>query len=147
MKPNNVVARFRDGRVLKGSSLNIDPNRPTCHLRTDDHDVQVLRLKELKALFVVKCPDGNATFEESFDCTPGDIRLLGAAKIAVHFEDGETIVGMSTHYPPSDSSLFFMVPIDPKSNNIRILVNLDAVTSVERVEAGAPSIAPVVGSR
>lgn len=146
MKSNNVVARYRDGRILKGSSLNIDPNRPTFHLRTEDDGVKILMLRELKALFVVKDPNGNAMFEESFDPTPGDVRLLGSITIAVHFEDGETIVGMSRSYPPVASSFFFMVPIDPKSNNIRILVNLDAVKGVDRVEVDAPPVARAVGS-
>jgi len=148
MKPNNVVARFRDGRILKGSSLNVDPNRPTCHLRTDDGEVVVVRLRDLKALFFVKDPGGNAAHQESFEATPGDARLVGAKRVAARFEDGETIVGMTNSWPPV-GQLFFMVPIDPKSNNVRILVNLDAVTQIERVDTGtaASAVAPIVGKR
>ncbi|MHB1327610.1 MAG: DUF6982 domain-containing protein [Gemmatimonadales bacterium] len=148
MKPNNVVARFRDGRILKGSSLNVDPNRPTCHLRTDDGEAVVIRLRDLKALFFVKDPGGNSAHQESFEATPGDARLVGAKRVAARFEDGETIVGMTNSWPPV-GQLFFMVPIDPKSNNLRILVNLDAVTQIERVDTGtaASAAAPIVGKR
>ena len=146
MKPNIVVARFRDGRVLKGSSLNVDPNRATFHLRTENGEVVVVRLQDLKALFFVKDPSGNSVFQESFEATPGDARLVGAKRISARFEDGETVVGMTHRWPLTGDS-FFMVPIDPKSNNLRILVNRAALAQVERVDPGAaaPAAAPVVG--
>jgi len=146
MKPNIVVARFLDGRILKGSSLNVDPSKPTFHLRTENGEAVVVRLQDLKALFFVKDPGGNAEFQESFEATPGDARLVGAKRISARFDDGETIVGMTNRWPVTGDS-FFMVPIDPKSNNLRILVNRTAVTQIERVDAGAAvsAAAPIVG--
>jgi hypothetical protein len=125
---NQVVARFRDGRILKGTSLNVDPTKPTFHVRTKDGPVEVV-LAELKALFFVKDHTGNAQHQEAAAATPGDARLVGGHKLAVKFQDGEIVVGLANRFPPL-GKLFFMIPIDPKSNNIRILVNREATVSI-----------------
>lgn len=129
MVTNLVVARFRDGKTLKGTSLNVDPAKPTCHIRTADRGAVEVRLIDLKALFFVKDPTGNAAHNEATEATSGDPRLVGAKRVAVKFEDGETVVGMSNRFPPL-GNFFFMIPIDPKSNNIRILVNRAATKSI-----------------
>ena len=56
MIPNNrVVAHFLDGRVIKGTTSNFFPNRPTFHLLAvgagQDTEVQC---RQLKAVFFVK---------------------------------------------------------------------------------------------
>jgi len=129
MITNHVVARFRDGTTLKGISLNVDPAKPTCHVRGDDQKVAEVRFLDLKALFFVKNPDGNSAHHEATDPTPGDPRLVGGHRIAVRFEDGETIVGVSNRFPPLGKN-FYMLPIDPKSNNLRILVNRAATVAI-----------------
>jgi len=128
MTNNHVVARFRDGRTIKGSTLNVDTSRPTFHVRTAKGPVEVI-LSELKALFFVKDASGNPAHNEATEPTPGDPRLHGAFKLVVRFEDGEQIVGMANRFPPL-GKYFFMLPIDPKSNNIRILVNRSATRSI-----------------
>jgi hypothetical protein len=133
MISNLVVARFRDGRTLKGTSLNVDPAKPTLHVRTAQGAVEV-RLADLKALFFVKDPTGNSAHQEATAPTAGDPRLVGAKKIAVKFEDREIVVGMANRFPPL-GNFFFMIPIDPKSNNIRILVNRAATVSITEATA------------
>ncbi|MEZ4457089.1 MAG: hypothetical protein R2882_11155 [Gemmatimonadales bacterium] len=125
---NHVVARFRDGKTLKGTSLNVDPARPTFHVRTENGAVEV-KLMDLKALFFVKDPLGNPAHNEATEATPGDQRLLGGKRVAIRFEDRETIVGVANRFPPL-GKFFFMLPIDPKSNNIRILVNRAATVAI-----------------
>jgi Family of unknown function (DUF6982) len=125
---NNVVARFVDGRVLKGTSLNVDPNKPAFHVRTLDGPVEV-KLADLKALFFVKSLDGNAAHDEAMAPTDGDPRLVGGKPVAVIFKDREKIVGVTNRFPPN-KPFFFMLPIDPRSNNIRILVNKGAAISI-----------------
>ena len=136
MITNHVVARFRDGTTLKGTSLNVDPTKKTCHIRGGDQKVAEVKFIDLKALFFVKDPSGNPAHHEATDPTPGDPRLVGGHKIAVRFADGETIVGMSNRFPPLGNN-FFMLPIDPKSNNLRILVNRGATVAITE----APSTA------
>jgi hypothetical protein len=132
MISNLVVARFRNGTTLKGTSLNVDPTKPTFHVRTPDQGAVEVRLADLKALFFVKDPTGNAAHNEGTEPTAGDPRLVGARKIAITFDDRETIVGMANRFPPL-GNYFFMLPIDPKSNNIRILVNRAATVSITEV--------------
>jgi hypothetical protein len=60
---NEVVARYLDGRVVKGVSLDVDPARPVCHIRTGQGSQEV-KLKELKALFFVKDLLGDAARDE-----------------------------------------------------------------------------------
>lgn len=135
MSANLVVARFRDGRTIKGTSLNVDVAKPTFHVKAEGGAVEI-RLVDLKALFFVKDPVGNAAHNEATDPTTGDPRLVGAKRVAVRFEDGETITGMSNRFPPL-GKYFFMLPIDPKSNNVRILVNRAATVAI--TEAAQPA--------
>jgi hypothetical protein len=77
---NQVVARFRDGRTLKGTSLNVDPARPTFHVRTAAGPVEVV-LAELKALFFVKDHAGDPKHQEAAAPTRGDARLVGGHRL------------------------------------------------------------------
>ncbi len=52
---NLVVARYLDGRVLKGATHDFSPNRPGFHVEVDGTgEVIELRCRNLKALFFVK---------------------------------------------------------------------------------------------
>jgi hypothetical protein len=114
---------------VKGTTLNVDPAKPAVHVTTDDQGTVQVKLTELKALFFVKDKRGDPAHNEAVEPTPGDPRLLGGRRIAVRFEDGETVVGMSNRFPPL-GQFFYVTPIDPKSNNVRILVNRTATTSI-----------------
>jgi len=126
-----LVARFLDGRVLKGTSMDVAANRPRFHLRpADGGPVEDVALSGLKALFFVKSLDGDPARDEVHTLSPGDPRARGSRLVAVRFADGEEIVGLTIRYPPV-STFYFITPVDPESNNIRMLVNGDAVTSTE----------------
>jgi hypothetical protein len=130
---NKIVARYRDGRTVKGASMDIDPGRPVCHVRTPENGKTVeVRLKDLKALFFVRSLEGDSTRDESRTPDPRDPRSRGSKLITLMFEDGEVMVGLTNRYPPN-RPFFFILPIDPGSNNLRMLVNGDAVTSMEAV--------------
>ena len=130
---NNVVARFKDGRVLKGTSLAIDPTRPAFPLRPRDGKAAVeVAFSDLKALFFVRSLDGDANHNDAITLIPGDPRARGSKQVKLKFEDGEVLLGLVNGYPPA-RPFFFMNPVDPASNNVRILVNRAAVTSMEAV--------------
>jgi hypothetical protein len=59
---------------------------------------------------------------------------MGARRVRVLFEDGEEVVGLMNRFPPI-TPFFFMLPIDPESNNIRILINGAAVKAMVEVTA------------
>lgn len=126
---NMVVARYADGRTVKGSSLDVDPNRPKCHVRTAEGEMVEVALDDLKALFFVRSLTGDSKHVEGKDIAPVDPRLRGTRLIQVTFADGETLIGLATRFPPL-KKLFFLTPVDTGSNNIRILVNERHVSSM-----------------
>jgi uncharacterized protein DUF6982 len=132
MQGHQLVARYIDGTVKKGLSLDVDPKRPTCHLKTETGGTIEIALKDTKALFFVKSATGDAKHNEARNPVPGDSRLVGTKRVRVVFHDKEEIVGLMNRYPPN-TPFFFMLPIDLKSNNIRILVNRAAVKEIGEV--------------
>ncbi len=127
---NLVVAHFLTGRLLKGTSLDVDPAKPTCHVRPVSGAAEDVKLADLKALFFVRSLDGDPAHEEARAVDPSDPRLRGSTPIALRFQDGETMVGLTNRFPPT-RPYFFILPLDPKANNIRILINRAAVVSLE----------------
>ena len=137
---NKVVVRFSDGQVLKGTTEDFFPNRPSFHLRPlGTSEVQDIRCKELKAVFFVKDFAGNPRHRDiqSF------VRESGGAnqgrKIAALFKDGELICGYTLTYAPEREG-FFVSPSDPGSNNLRVYVLAHAT---QEVKVGAEAEAMV----
>jgi len=115
---NRVVARFIDGRSLKGTTANFSPVRPKFHLNVSAGKVVEVQLSQLKAVFFVKSLEGNKTYREKkvFDGAKGFGR-----KVRCEFRDGELLTGFTQSYDPSKLG-FFISPVDPQSNNERIFV-------------------------
>ena len=130
---NKIVARYKDGRTVKGTSLDIDPARPSCHVRTPEGKTAEVQLKDLKALFFVRSLEGDSTHDEKRTPEPDDLRSRGSTLVRMAFADGEEMVGLTIRYPP-DKPFFYILPVDSKSNNVRMLVNREAVVSMEAVE-------------
>jgi hypothetical protein len=130
MEPSKIVARYRDGRTLKGTTQNFFPNKPVFHVNrlagTGPGEVIEVNLEELKAVFFVKDFLGNAKHVERKKLAPGD-RPQGRL-MEVTCKDGEVIVGTTTGYDPKRPG-FFLFPIDPSGNNARVYVVASAVRS------------------
>ncbi len=126
---HKVVARFSDGRLIKGTSVDVAPGRPTCHIQTADAGTIPVALAELKALFFVRDLNGDSEYNPSQAVDPADTRLRGTKRIDVRFHDGEQILGLVNRYPPP-RPFFFLLPANPGCNNSRILVNRAAVVSM-----------------
>lgn len=124
---NRVVAHLFTGQLVKGQSFDVDPAKPRCHVRTDSGAVEV-KLANVKALYFVRSLEGNPDRSDVQAPDPADSRNRGATKIEITFTDGERLVAYTNRYPPR-GKFFFVVPVDPASNNIRILVNQAAVRS------------------
>lgn len=133
----NVVAHYMDGRVLKGASMDLDPGRPICHVTPLGGARVKVELGELKALFVVRSLEGDPRHLELTGLAEGDARRRGAHPVEVTFHDGERLLGLTLHRPV-EGERFFLLPADPGSNNVRILVNRGAVASIRE---GAPAAA------
>jgi hypothetical protein len=101
---NNVVARFKDGRILKGTSLAVDPNKPAFPLRPKDGKAIEIAFKDLKALFFVRSFEGNADYTDASTPVPGDPRTKGSTLVKLEFDDGEVLTGLVNSYPRSSST-------------------------------------------
>lgn len=128
---NEVVAHYLSGRVVKGISLDVDPGKPLCHIRSAEHGTMEVKLSELKALFFVKDLVGNSSRSDILKLEPKDGRARGSFPIELEFADGEKLVGLTVRYPPI-RPFFFVLPADASSNNVRVLVNRAAVKNMRQ---------------
>jgi hypothetical protein len=114
-----VVARFRDGHLVRGYTTDFHPSRPHLHLSTEPHsnDTLFLQLSRLKALFFVRdfAGDHMRVERRDFNSAPQ------GRKVAIAFHDGEMLIGSTLEYR-GDGSGFFVLPADPRSNNLRVFV-------------------------
>jgi hypothetical protein len=126
-----VVARFVDGRIIKGTTHDFAPSKAEFHLHMDgderSHAVPV-RQDSLKAVFFVKTFEGNKQHQVKYSFDKGGGQ--GGRKIRVRFMDGEEIAGFTLGYTPQKQG-FFLVPADPDGNNERIYILNKAVSSVK----------------
>jgi hypothetical protein len=129
---NLVVAHFVDGKVVKGMTNNFLPAKDRFHLLPQGSSVQAkpaeILLSDLKAVFFVKNLDGNPNHRDK-TLQDGVVGTAGR-KIRVIFKDGELLEGTTQGYQPGRPG-FFVVPLDPESNNERCYVvssSTEAVT-------------------
>ena len=116
-----VVVHFRDGRLLKGFTSDLSPNQPTFRLTPVDvaGRTETIQIDSLKAVFFVKDFTGDSTYAERKAFASDAPK--GPGRIEFHMEDGESLVGIVEDYQP-DRAGFFLVPVDPGSNNTRCFV-------------------------
>ena len=125
MTPNKVVARFKDGTMMKGTTADFFPNKNMFHLIVTNGETLTVNTDQLKAIFFVKDFEGDKERKEIYgDNIPG-----GGRKVQITFNDGETLTGFSQGYTP-DRPGFFVVPADTKSNNERIFIITSATKKV-----------------
>jgi hypothetical protein len=128
---NTIVARYRDGRVVKGITNDFLPAKDRFHLLPTDSAPGARALEilvgDLKALFFVKDLAGTPTHIESNQFDPGKPPV--GRKIRVVFKDGEVVVGTTQGFQPGRPG-FFLVPADEKSNNSRCFVVTAATREV-----------------
>jgi hypothetical protein len=133
---NKVVARFKDGSIIKGNTNDFSPVKKHFHLEViggqvldvdmDNLKALEIQLAELKAAFFVKDFSGNKAYDEEY----GDTLVGAGRRVQVTFADGEMIIGYALSYTP-DRVGFFLVPADKNSNNERIFVIISATKKVE----------------
>jgi hypothetical protein len=128
---NQVVARFADGRLLKGVTADFFPNKDVFHVSDassplGSEPVEV-RTAELKALFFVKDYAGDPEHLDRNEFEPS--QHPAGRPIKVVFKDGEVLVGTTTGYQPGRPG-FFLVPADETSNNERCYVVTAATSEV-----------------
>jgi len=120
---NKVVARFTDGRLIKGTTADFFPAKDLFHVALEGappgaEPVEV-HTTELKALFFVKDLAGNPEYVERKDFDPA--HPPPGRRLKVVFRDGEVLVGTTMGYQPGRPG-FFLEPADSGSNNERCYV-------------------------
>jgi hypothetical protein len=130
---NRVVVRFSDGKLLKGYTHDFLPEKDFFHLAEESasgtggvHEVEVA---DLKAVFFVKSFFGNKDYNEKKSFKEVNAAALHGIKIRVTFKDGEVLCGLSLGYNKMKKG-FFIVPLDPLSNNDRIYIVAASTTQV-----------------
>jgi hypothetical protein len=130
---NLVVARYRDGRTVKGTTYDFGPQKKGFHvvpLGEEAGRVSEILLSDLKAVFFVKSLEGRQDHPHPKEGTEEKSEPAGLIKVKITFFDGETLVGATHGYAPEREG-FFIVPLEGDSNNLRIFVIAKAVKQVE----------------
>jgi len=133
MELTKVVARYRNGAVIKGFTHNFFPNKDLFHISPPENpygDPKGIMMKDLKAVFFVRDFMGNSQYKERkrFD----EIQKPSGHPMEVVFSDGEVLVGATLGYG-HDRPGFFITPADSKSNNIKVFAISSSVNKVRRL--------------
>jgi len=130
-EPNLVVARYRNGEVVKGYTRDFFPDRPSFHVLPKGSQVSVqVKTGELKGVFFVRDLLGNRLRNKGRRFPAIDQGPNTGRRIAVLFEDGELLVGYAQTYS-AEKVGFFVFPADPHSNNLRVYVLRAAARQVK----------------
>lgn len=133
---NRVLIHFNDGTLLKGYTHDFVPERDAFHLILPGGEgtdaSREIRTTDLKAVFFLKTFEGNREYVEKQDFKDVPASASHGLKIKVEFRDGEVLRGFSLGYNKTKKG-FFIIPIDPGSNNERIYV---VAASTDRVTVG-----------
>lgn len=113
-----VVARFRNGQLVRGYTNDFHPSKAHLHLTPEGgaNDPIFVAMAQLKAVFFVRDFAGDPTRVDRND-------FQGASngrKVEVAFQDGEVLLGTTLAY--REGGGFFVHPADAGSNNLRIFV-------------------------
>lgn len=128
MVGNRVVARYRDGRMVKGVTTDFGPAREFFHVAPEGGGAPVtVRHADLKAVFFVRDFSGDPGHRKQNEFDPGKLAI--GRKLRVLFEDGELLVGTTQGYQPGRPG-FFLVPADPAGNAERCYVVAAATREV-----------------
>lgn len=126
---NKAVVAFLDGRRLKGYIYNFSAQKDRFRLFLEQDALQRegadVQMKDLKAIFFARDFVGNSEYTESQTLTGQN----KGRKAEVTFRDGEKLVGTTDAYNPEKIG-FFLVPADPRSNNLRVFVITKNATQI-----------------
>ena len=127
---NKLVARFTDGHMVKGTTLDFSPGKDQFHvtqIAPSAPDAVSIHRDDLKAIFFVKDYEGDPQHvdKHEFDAPvpPGE------RKVSAAFKDGEVLVGTTPGYKIGLPG-FFLTPADTESNNERCYVIATATREV-----------------
>jgi hypothetical protein len=116
---SRVVARFRDGKVVKGLTVDFRPYEERFHIVENGATPREIQVPELKGVYFVKDLDGDLGHAKSNIFDPAD--LTPGRKIRVLFKDGEVLMGYTPDFLSTRPG-FFVLPADLRSNSDRCYI-------------------------
>ena len=134
-----VVARYKDGTLVKGYVNNFRVDADTIRLREpkakEDHSVPV---NDLKAVFFVKTFKG---YRDRVERKAFGLRKHNGRKVYLKFSDRESLLGYIDGEVPWDKGYslaklgkkakgFYLLPVDSASNNSKIFVVGSAIKDI-----------------
>jgi hypothetical protein len=126
---NRIVARFQDGRVMKGFTTDFLPAKDRFHLTPEEQGAAATPVEvpvpQLKAVFFVRSFEGNPKHQRNNEPS----RAAVGRRLRVVFKDGEVMVGTTQGYDRSRPG-FFVIPVDTAGNNERCFVVAAAAQEV-----------------
>jgi hypothetical protein len=126
---NRIVARFLDGRLMKGFTADFLPTKGYFHITLEEQGAGAkpveVHVPDLKALFFVKTLDGDPQHHKCNE--PGSNG--SGRRLRIVFKDGEVMVGTTQGYDRSRSG-FFVIPVDSGGNNERCFIVAAATSEV-----------------
>jgi len=133
-----VVAHLLDGSLLKGMTEDFYVENDTFTLTDREHNVEIVDVSNLKALFFVKNLDGNRDYRERKGFHTEN--NMGNKAMAELF-DGEVLFGYTHASYSEEAAGFFIYPGDPASNNIKVFVVRSSAKRIKVVpnESFAPT--------
>lgn len=138
------MARFKDGRVMKGTTHDFRPDAHSFQMAPVDTPRSAgrenIRLSDLKAVFFVKNLQGDTAYWPDFSRNP-NLKGRGMPTV-IRYKDGEIHLG-TVQSSGRNWFGFFLEPLDSHDNNELTYVLEDA-TEVIRTLAPDDSIAEVI---
>lgn len=128
---NKVVARFADGHLVKGVTVDFSPSKAVFHInRVDAPDGSppvAIPVSELKLLAFVYDFAGDPQRHSQGSARP--INQADGQLLRVTFPDGEVLEGTSSTYQPGRSG-FFLEPIADNANEERFYIPSDSTRAI-----------------
>lgn len=133
MERTQIVARYSNGKIIKGHTIDFFPNKDRFHVtlidKPSDSPIEVM-VNRLKAVFVVRDLKGNPQYVERKSYMEGETPY--GTPLELTFEDGEVMVGSTMGFDLRRQG-FFITPVDPNSNNIRVFVVCSALKRIRQL--------------
>ncbi len=127
---NRIVVHLKNGVIYKGVTHDFIPEKPKFHLVHQDCKIEEIDTESLKAIFFVKTYEGDKSHQDKKGFAGVDPKNIRGLKIKITFHDNEMVYGSTMGYSKQRKG-FFVLPVDPESNNIRIYVVASAIKDVK----------------
>jgi len=126
-----LAAHYNDGHCQLGVCFALNLRDSGFHLNLVDSSgaplekTELVRFQDLKAVYLLKSLDGRFNKAVRYKEWAPE-----GAELVVKFKDGEVVRGFSLRRYDPDEPRFHLIPLDPNTNNMSILVERAAVEGV-----------------